>query len=74
MDQEFYALLNEYELKIQKSTQINEDLLRLLNSMKLILMADKENVIKLESTMQNYSIIESDIVDFNVGGKCLVDR
>lgn len=69
MDQEFYALLNEYELKIQKSTEINEDLLRLLNSMKLILMVDKENVIKLESTMQNYSIIESDIVDFNVGGK-----
>jgi len=69
MNQQFDDLLSEYKFKVQKLNEMNEDLARLLNSMKTVLKIDKENVIKLEGMMQKYSVIDSDIVDFNVGGK-----
>jgi hypothetical protein len=68
MDQQFDDLLNEYELKVQTLNEINADLARLLNSMKKILIEDKTNAIKLENMMHKYSSIDSDIVDFNIGG------
>ena len=70
MSQNFDCLFKEFEKKAIQANEINNDLQTILKSMNVLLVKDKEDNVKLETMMKKYmtSTIESDIIDFNVGG------
>ena len=69
MKQNFDKIIDELEEKIEISDKNHAEIVDLIKAIHKLLLAEKQNNIKLEYVMKKYNIIESDIVQINVGGK-----
>ena len=68
MAENFDQLLGEYDTKVKQLNQINTEVARLLESMHTILLRDQETASKLEAMMKKYTVVDSEVIDFNIGG------
>jgi hypothetical protein len=68
MEKDFNQILSIIEHKVKLSFEINNEICLLFKTLMTNLSEEKERLNKKEATIKNAITIDSDIINFNVGG------
>jgi hypothetical protein len=68
MEKDCNQILSVIEHKIKQTFEINNEICLLFKTLMTNLSEEKERLVKNEATIKNAATIDSDIINFNVGG------
>ena len=68
MNKDFDKLIDKYQQKVKQASAIHAELESILNQMNRLQFSDRENIVKLDAMMKKFTVTNSDILEFNVGG------
>lgn len=65
---DFSSAYNKFQSKAAQSSKLNDEMMSLLKKMDKLLLAERDDIYKIENMMIKYPVVKTDIVKFNVGG------